>query len=279
MSKIEDVRNLNDPQRVYKWRISLPSFSFLDPRSVLDKFADKIPVFDSPFVNQVVDTQVRDRLSALNIPILSNRSFSPSFQVEEVQGVPFPNSAREEFYEAGKYTYFPSVETIQPFSIVFYQDASNKIPNYIMEWKRRVINNNGTKNLPSEYKMPINIQLLNGNNKITFDITLFGCFPLETTGYDLSNESKNLKLTQSFSVDRVHYNAVPNIADTLREAALGKLVNLGKGLLGTEALGPVKGFVEDKLKNLSEKVVGTTNKATKGIGDQINKIEIKKKGI
>ena len=277
MSKIEEVRSLNDPQRAYKWRISLPSFSFIDPRSALNRLADKIPVFQSPYLNQVVDEQLRSRLDVLNIPFLSNRSFSPSFQVEEIQGLPFPNCTREEFYEAGKYTYFPSVENIQPFTIVFYQDASNRIPNYILEWKRKVINDDGTKNLPSEYKLPINVQLLNGENKVTLDITLFGCFPLETLGYDLNNESRNIKLTQTFSVDRIKYNPVADIASSFKDAALNRLVNLGKDILKGGTVGPIKDKLEDKLGDISKGIVKTGDAATNKINKQINKIEDKLK--
>lgn len=230
-TKIEEIRNLNDPQKAYKWRAFLPNFTLPALNSRLQTFAGQIPNITGAKIGGVnFDATIASQTEALANGVRNELNqkaqfFNPSIQVEEVQGLPFPGVDREAFYEAGRNTYFPSLEDVGSFSIVFYQDASKQIPDYIMEWKRRIVNEDGTKNLPNSYKMPINVQLLNGKNKVTLDMTMVGCFPIQTSGYNLVNQSENLKLTQEFSVDRVRFNPVFDVPAAFKQDIQDKLSN------------------------------------------------------
>ncbi|NNK82762.1 MAG: hypothetical protein HKO92_06540 [Flavobacteriaceae bacterium] len=235
--KIEDVRSLNDPQRAYKWEVSLPNFGPQNLRTSPDSFLNRqlntrLGRLAATEINQRASSILGSPLDLINIP---PRDFRASFQVEEVQGVPFPGVDREAFYEAGRNTYFPSLEDINSFSIVFYQDASNKIPNYIMQWKRRIINEDGTKNLPKEYKEPIGIKLKNGLNQTVLDVTFKGCFPTQSSGYNLSNQSENLKFTQEFSTDRLIFNSVSETLVSPKDQILDRLERKSRKDINREA--------------------------------------------
>lgn len=237
-TKIEEIRGLNDPQRTYKWRVFLPNFTLPSLRSKLDQFSGQLPGLNGkPFSNSsVINSQTEALAGGIKQKLdQAAQFFNPSIQVEEVQGFPFPNIDKEAFYEGGRNTYFPSLEDVPSFSITFYQDASNKIPNYIMQWKRRIVNQDGTKNLPSNYKFPINLQLLNGQNKVTLDVTARGCFPTQTDGYNLNNQSENLKLTQEFSVDRIHYNEIFYVRAAVKQNIEDKLSTKAADILNRES--------------------------------------------
>jgi hypothetical protein len=204
---IEEVRGLNDPQKAYKWEIILPDLGTVNVRKSPDVFQDQ----DFARLTGLATTEINQRASSIlggpldlfsGLP-LPRPSFKPSLQVEEVQGLTLPSVDREAFYEAGRNTYFPSLEDVNTFSVVFYHDASNNLPRYLMAWKRRIVAENGTKGLPGDYKESITVILRNGYNQITNRFFLEGCFPTSTSGYELNNNSENIKLTQEFSIDRI----------------------------------------------------------------------------
>jgi hypothetical protein len=209
MPTIEDIRNLTDPQRSYKWRVILPLIndSLVNAltkrsRSAADNLSEKVSK-KNPRAGSIVGDStsiVGGQIAAKGYNVFG---FNPSILVEEVQGLPFPSVEREAFYEGGRNTYFPSIEDVQPVTFVFYVDESNRISEYVINWKRLITNEDGTKNLPAEYKKSIRIQLLNGEDEVVDDFRLEGCFPTATTPYNLAQESGRLTLTQEFSVDRV----------------------------------------------------------------------------
>ena len=200
---IEDVRGLGSPQLAYKWRVTLPTIGdtyFSDTRD---------------FISSSPRARARNRVSgvvnnaATTTGISSNsfnsriNGFNPSNFVEEIQGLPFPNVERESFYEGGRNTYFPGLEDLTPFTIVFFQNESSSVQDYIFQWKRKVVNPDGTKNYPREYKKPIRVELLSGRNEVVFEYRLIGCYPTVSEPYSLINTSERLRFTQEFSVDRV----------------------------------------------------------------------------
>lgn len=202
---IEEIRSMNDPQRSYHWEIFLPNLGTPKPETGTNEGSLKsnfrrLEGLAREEVNQRASSILGAPLEVFTRP---TPNFHPNFQVEEVQGIPFPSVEREAFYEAGRNTYFPSIEDIASFSVVFYHDASGNLPEYIQNWKSKIVNLDGTKNLPGYYKYPINIKLLNGLKQEVLNISLKGCFPTQTSGYNLNQQSENLKLTQEFSVDRV----------------------------------------------------------------------------
>lgn len=196
---IEEIRGLGGSQKSYKWKVFLPAI--LDPLvNSLDSFVDNRVAQSGSNLARKSSSIISGQIDKSKISL---RGFNPSIQVEEIQGVPFPGVSAEPFYEAGRSVNFPGLEEIEPFSISFFQDESPNIPIYIMDWKRLIMNEDGTTNLPSNYKKPIRIQLLDGKNRPTFDYQLLGCFPTSTTPLALTNESGRLTFTQEFSVDRV----------------------------------------------------------------------------
>lgn len=218
---IEDVRNLNDPQKSYNWRIFLPRLGDpninSDNQSLGSRFEDRIRTIATEQINQRASGILGGPLELIerNQGKFGNSpkdKFNPSFQVEEVQGLALPGVDREAFYEAGRNIYFPGLEDQTPFTIVFFQDASDKIPEYIMRWKRKIVAEDGSKGLPYNYKRPIIVHLLNGRKESVLEITLEGCFPTIASGYNLtSSSSDNLKLTQEFTYDRMLLNTLDDI--------------------------------------------------------------------
>ena len=227
-TKIEEVRAINEAQKAYKWNIFLPNLSIANLNSRLNQVFGQVTTESSngTLFERAIDSQSSALLNGTRNRInQAAQFFNPSMQVEEVQGLPFAGVDREPFYEAGRNTYFPSLEDTSSFSVVFYQDASDKIPSYINEWKRKIVNQDGTKNLPSNYKLPITVQLLNGQNQVTFEIIAVGCFPTLTTGYNLGNQSENLKFTQEFSVDRIDYGPVFDIRGAVKQDLQDRLLS------------------------------------------------------
>lgn len=231
---IEEVRSIRDPQRSYKWKVTLPppnnflSDSTIKKQNTLLSKASRVLNRVNPQVGSVVQ-EVSSFTTRLNLPQLST-SFTPSLYVEEVQGLPFAGVEREEFYEAGRNVYFPSNEDTPPVTLVFYVDQSNNITNYINWWKRAVVNVDGIKGLPVEYKAPILVELLDGTNLVVDSFRLLGCYPTATTPYNLNQESGRLTLIQDFSVDRVEH--LPIDSEAIEKKRIeNRLINKGKSLL------------------------------------------------
>ena len=233
---IEEVRALNDPQKVYKWRVILPNIGLSGLKNRIGQFAGQIPGINGTPLDNTINSQTEALTNgAKNKADQAAQTFNPSLQVEEVLGLPFFSVDRDPFYEAGRNTHFPSLEDLPTFTIVFYQDASNRIPSYINGWKRKIVNQDGTKNLPSNYKFPITVHLLNGLNQVTYEIQLLGCFPTQTSGYNLTNESENLKLTQEFSVDRVEYGPISDLRGNFKQNQQDKLLRKSRQILNDDA--------------------------------------------
>ena len=219
---LEEVRGLGDPQKSYKWRVTMPFLSntpagkagnFINKRfNNIKGSAGNIARKIQPLIGSRIDqTKFNSRLGG----------FNPSNYVEEVQGLPFPSVDREAFYEAGRNTYFPNLEDIATFSIVFYQDESSKIQDYFFNWKRLIVNQDGTKNYPKDYKHSIRVQYLSGKNKVVFDYRLVGCFPTQTVPHNLINTTDRLTWVQEFSVDRVEI--IQSLKDLVIDTLTDKL--------------------------------------------------------
>ena len=242
---IEDLRNLNDPQKVYNWRVFLPRLSdpniTVDNQSLGSRFEDRVRTTATEQINQRASGILGGPLELIgrNQDKLGNSpkdKFNPSFQVEEVQGLTIPGVDREAFYEAGRNTYFPGLEDQTPFTLIFYQDATSKIPEYIMNWKKRIVAEDGNKGLPGNYKKPIIVHLLNGRKQSVFEITLEGCFPTITSGYNLvSSSSDNLKLGQEFSYDRMIIDTPGDIDVDPTNQVGRRLFNKTRQLINQEA--------------------------------------------
>lgn len=227
---INDIRSLPDPQRSYKWRVTFSSFNHTPLQESESKpFSTTKAQLDS-FVN--ASTSAGNRLlsgATSNITGVSPRikdhantksKFNPSLLVEEVQGLSLPNIDREAFYEGGRETYFPSLETVTPVTFTFYQDVTGEVIDYIMQWKRKTITENGLKELPKNYKQDIIVELLNGYNEPIYKFTLSGCFPTATSPYTLNNQSENLKLIQEFSIDRITVQGITTTNQGLKKPDL-----------------------------------------------------------
>lgn len=213
-----DVRSLGDPQKAYKWRAVLPFIG----DSLVKKGNDALgSAFDQVGGGGSVGFLTNKLQSVASSALTSNKlnsfitGFNPSDYVEEVQGLPFPNVEREPFYEGGRNTYFPGIEDVGSFTIVFYQDESDRIQNYMFKWKALIVNPDGTKNYPSTYKQSINVRLLDNANRTIFSYRLLGCFPTISSPYNLNNTSDRIVWAQEFSVDRVEIVPTDTLAGFL----------------------------------------------------------------
>ena len=246
MRRIEEVRGLNDPQKSYKWDVKLPTFGNINLKTSPDTFINT----ERQRLFRLAGEEINQRASSvlggpLEVVQRKPQPFDPSFYIKEVQGLTLPNVEREAFYEGGRETYFPSGESINSFTLVFYQDASKRVPNYIFDWKRKIVHEDGTKGLPAEYKNDITIKLRNGLNVVVYEMILQGCFPTIHAGWNLNSQSENLELTQEFSCDRMiigsvrEFQADPKqqIQDRLKSKTR-QVVNAeaGFGLIGVDTL-------------------------------------------
>lgn len=242
---IEDVRNLNDPQKAYNWIVFLPNLNdpniSSDNQSLGSRFEDRTRTIVTEQINQRASgilggpLELIDRNQSKHGNSPKDR-FNPSFQVEEVQGLALPGVDREAFYEAGRNRYKPGLEDQNPFTIIFHQDASSKIPEYIMKWKRRIVAEDGSKGLPNDYKKTIVVHFLNGRKQSVLKITLEGCFPTISTGYNLaSSSSENVKLGQEFSYDRMLLEPIDDIDVDQTNQVGRRLFNKTREIINKEA--------------------------------------------
>ena len=201
---IEECRALGDPQKSYKWEVKMPPIGEKSP-SLLDSGKSLLNRQAPSGLDAQAVLRAGSSILNGNLPLnrAALRTFDPSLYVEEVQGMPFPNVDREDFYEGGRKTYFASIEEVGTVTLVLYQDESGRIPKYMMDWKHLIRNQDGTLNYPTNYKKPIVVHLLNGLNVKVGSWRLVGCFPTNTMPYTLNNASDRVTWVQEFSVDRV----------------------------------------------------------------------------
>lgn len=235
---IDEVRELGDPQRSYKWKVILPEdipipkkTSSRQNRGEKDYF--KIISNTKSIVSGDVNVDTVGGVLGVD----SFKTHKVSAYVEEVQGLPFNRISSEAFYEGGSNTYFPGMVDIDRVTLVFYQNESSTVPEYIQAWKNLVVLPTGLKNLPSVYKKYITIYLLNGLHGVTFAYKLYGAFPTTTVPYDLDNTSNRIKFTQEFSVDRGELLDPRSEPDFLsskakeRRLRLNTIGTLGEGII------------------------------------------------
>lgn len=236
---IEDVRNLNDPQKSYNFRVFLPALNDpnlkADDRTLAERQGQRVTNILTEQINQRASGILGGPLELIDRED-PNKRFNPSFQVEEVQGLTLPGVDREAFYEAGRNVYYPGLEDQTPFTIIFHQDASDKIPNYIKKWKRRVVAEDGSKGLPYDYKRSITVQLLNGLKEVVLEMKMEGCFPTISSGYNLaSSNSENLKFGQEFSFDRMVLVSVDDVEVDKAKQVGKRLFNKTRQIVNQEA--------------------------------------------
>lgn len=234
---IDEVRNLKDPQRSYKWEVVMPLIALYNetPSTSRNKFSVISSLKSISTGNINVNTLAGLGVSGVADQVV--RNVNPSVLVEEVQGVPFSRIDSEAFYERGAHIYFPGLVDIDRMTIVFYQDESNAIPAYIDSWKQLIIKKDGTRNLPDLYKQTILIRLLSGLNEPVLAYRLHGVFPTVTTPYNLDNSSQRLNFIQEFSVDSGEYTDLSKEESSLTTAAKNRRLKLNTiGTAGDDIL-------------------------------------------
>jgi hypothetical protein len=182
---INDVRNLGDPQRSYKWEVIMPTIGLI---TLVNNNSRK-------------NSYKLTGKSTINGTLDVDQPRTASIFVEEVEGLPFSKIDSEAFYEGGSNTYFPGIKDIDRVTLFFYQNESSYIPAYLESWKSLVVQPNGLRNFPSEYKHDIVVRLLDGRNNVTVAFRLRGTFPTVTTPLDLNYETGRVRFAQEFSID------------------------------------------------------------------------------
>lgn len=228
---IEEIRGLGDPQKSYRWRVVMP---IIDKSQAPKKSKGRDFLASTPNIRNAVSGAANTLKSVTGYDLNLDLAFNISNYAEEVQGLPFPGVDRESIYEGGRQTHFPSTELLAPFTISFYQDESSRVQNYFLYWKGKIVNQDGTKNYPSEYKHTIVVKLLDGLNNVVFDYKLLDCFPTQTAPYTLNNTSGRLVWVQEFSADRVEIEESSassnqsNLQNKLKNTSLDKLQRSAK---------------------------------------------------
>lgn len=140
-----------------------------------------------------------------------------------------PGVTSEPSYKAGSNNYNPSISDVEAFSATFFLDEDASTLEDIMNWKALIQNEDGTYNMPLDYKMDVIAMLLNGRGK---EVALFrygGVFP--TTTSPLQGDyasSERMVLEQQFSVDTCTVRI--NGANIVGAANLRNLNNIIKGV-------------------------------------------------
>lgn len=191
------------PQMDYMWRVDLPDLSaYMEERSSTDKVLDDVKddpvpsIFKRPSVWAVFDddfiehSQLNHRITSFDIP-------TPSFEMRKVvaPGAGWKNAGMMD---------------LAPISIKMMEFEDGSTLNYLNTWQSLMINEDGTRNMPVEYKKDIRLTRLSQSG---FDIHISmckGCFPIEVGNINYSYESN--AVTQygvTFSVDSIEHEIIP----------------------------------------------------------------------
>lgn len=178
------------PQMDYMWRVDLPDLSaYMEERSSTDKVKDGPiwAIFDDDFIEH---SQLNHRITSFDIP-------TPSFEMRKVvaPGAGWKNAGMMD---------------LAPISIKMMEFEDGSTLNYLNTWQSLMINDDGTRNMPVEYKKDIRLTRLSQSG---FDIHISmckGCFPIEVGNINYSYESN--AVTQygvTFSVDSIEHEIIP----------------------------------------------------------------------
>lgn len=131
---------------------------------------------------------------------LNGLTIRPEY-VEEVV-LPFPKLESTPVFRAATNIYYPKFTDIGPVSIKLYEDVQLTAQKYIRMWAGKVVNRDGSYNLPYEYKGKITVYPKDATGKRLAQFNLIGCFPTDTDSYTFtSGQTERHVLNQSFSVD------------------------------------------------------------------------------
>lgn len=125
-------------------------------------------------------------------------SFIESFEI------PFNNIKADGVFFGGGYNYFPQFHDVSAFNVNFYADSKGRSLKYLLGWKSMVKDfETGLYNLPTEYKRPWVVALLDAKGNGICEVTYEGCWPADTgqLSLDYSDGSTRLVLNQNFSTD------------------------------------------------------------------------------
>jgi hypothetical protein len=142
----------------------------------------------------------------VNLPDIGG-SFNPSDQgsylVEEIGGLPVTSIQQKQFNEGGGVVYFANTVEIETISITFLVRPSSELFNYFQAWRDLIINEDGSRNYPSQYKQSMLVELLDGNNQAHTSYRLLGVWPMQTQALGPLNygTTDRIRWTQTFSVD------------------------------------------------------------------------------
>mgnify|MGYP001415159082 CR=1 FL=1 len=178
------------PQMDYMWRVDLPDLSaYMEERSSSDKVKDGpiLAIFDDDFIEH---SQLNHRITSFDIP-------TPSFEMRKVvaPGAGWKNAGMMD---------------LAPISIKMMEFEDGSTLNYLNTWQSLMINDDGTRNMPVEYKKDIRLTRLSQSG---FDIHISmckGCFPIEVGNINYSYESNTVtQYGVTFSVDSIEHEIIP----------------------------------------------------------------------
>lgn len=121
-------------------------------------------------------------------------------------------------------------QSIKNMNITLYLDVGNLAMYYLEAWKNLMFNQEYEYYYPPQrYKKDI-VVLLYGLGGVSASTIYFlrGCFPIETSAFELaySKDPKRLTVTQTFSVDRVEYSESRAFTSVLQTLVSGNALGI-----------------------------------------------------
>lgn len=127
----------------------------------------------------------------------------PWYYVEEAV-TPFARYDTRSIYREGKSKHYAGTYSVDNLRLNFFMDSTNKSVDYFMYWMSLIKGPGGEFRIPSRYKKPISIVIMDVTNSVVLRITYTGCWPTGIDALNLnSGSSDRLVGNVEFSVDDV----------------------------------------------------------------------------
>lgn len=129
--------------------------------------------------------------------------------VESV-GLPFPSINVKPMFGGATYSYYPGFLEISAFDITFYEDQRARSRQYVQNWQNKIIDPiEKFYYMPIDYKRDIEVELLNNQNQPIMRARLKGCWPTQSSNWDLRYDGNGrITVQQNFSTDGVEYEFI-----------------------------------------------------------------------
>lgn len=119
--------------------------------------------------------------------------------------LPFVDFDSVSNYRAGKNYHYPNHYNLNSLQLKFYGDVKGNTFSYLKAWQNLIVDTStGLYNVPSVYKLPISITILDAAQFLVTKFTYLGCWPSAVDQVTVgSQQSGRITPTVTFQVDEL----------------------------------------------------------------------------